>query len=553
MTSSFQTQKVIEALYDYKAQSPGELSFNVGSIFYVTKIENDDWYNVRDPQKLNKSGVVPIAYFKDITPARKESSASLLTTKDEEENLPFEANKRQSLTTLYGVVLYDFDPQHHDELEVTEGENIIICAHHDFEWFIAKPINRLGGPGLVPVNFISIINLKTKLPSVIDAKREILDSKLPTVQEWKTYNANYQASAKAIKANTQTPYYSQQQQQQQHQNQHQHQYQHQHQNQHQQQQQRPPQNYQYQQHQYQQQYSPQPSLDRSNSSKTNSTNIYELQAIYVLEAVIQEKYFVKDYPEGKAGKYYYSILTKLSNNSIRLINRSYDDFFELQAYLKQAFPREANEANRILPTIPGPLPIISDNIAEKRKDDLNDYLLKLLSLNEYISKCNLIVSFFNFKNDRDKELSSMSRLSQHQKERNSQYENNKNFNQLSRGFSNLSVQKPPSHQHQDSYQDSYQETITDHNINESTLTSSPKIKIKFYYKDDIFALQLAYNITVKNLRKLITERIDNSDFRLFPKSSRNVDETQFDPNDEVLTDDELKIKCLVEKGKILIV
>ena len=39
------------------------------------------------------------------------------------------------------------------------NENLIICAHHDYEWFIAKPINRLGGPGLVPVSYVKIIDL----------------------------------------------------------------------------------------------------------------------------------------------------------------------------------------------------------------------------------------------------------------------------------------------------------------------------------------------------------------------------------------------------------
>ena len=61
--------------------------------------------------------------------------------------------------TLYAVTLYEFKAERDDELDIMPNENLIICAHHDYEWFIAKPINRLGGPGLVPVSYVKIIDL----------------------------------------------------------------------------------------------------------------------------------------------------------------------------------------------------------------------------------------------------------------------------------------------------------------------------------------------------------------------------------------------------------
>ena len=49
---------------------------------------------------------------------------------------------------VYGVVVYDFKAERPDELDAKEGEAIIVIAQSNPEWFVAKPITRLGGPGL---------------------------------------------------------------------------------------------------------------------------------------------------------------------------------------------------------------------------------------------------------------------------------------------------------------------------------------------------------------------------------------------------------------------
>ena len=62
---------------------------------------------------------------------------------------------------VYGVVMYDFKAERPDELEAKEGEAIIVIAQSNPEWFVAKPITRLGGPGLIPVAFIEIRDMTT--------------------------------------------------------------------------------------------------------------------------------------------------------------------------------------------------------------------------------------------------------------------------------------------------------------------------------------------------------------------------------------------------------
>ena len=47
---------------------------------------------------------------------------------------------------VYGIVQYDFNAERPDELEAKAGEAIIVIAQSNPEWFVAKPIGRLGAP-----------------------------------------------------------------------------------------------------------------------------------------------------------------------------------------------------------------------------------------------------------------------------------------------------------------------------------------------------------------------------------------------------------------------
>jgi bud emergence protein 1 len=68
---------------------------------------------------------------------------------------------------VYGIVSYDFVAERPDELDAKEGEAIIVIAQSNPEWFVAKPITRLGGPGLIPVSFIEIRDMTTGKPWTI--------------------------------------------------------------------------------------------------------------------------------------------------------------------------------------------------------------------------------------------------------------------------------------------------------------------------------------------------------------------------------------------------
>lgn len=95
---------------------------------------------------------------------------------------------------VYGIVQYDFSAERPDELEAKAGEAIIVIAQSNPEWFVAKPIGRLGGPGLIPVSFIEIRDMSTG-QAVPDVQGAVTRAGVPKVEEWKKMAADYKNSS----------------------------------------------------------------------------------------------------------------------------------------------------------------------------------------------------------------------------------------------------------------------------------------------------------------------------------------------------------------------
>jgi hypothetical protein len=74
--------------------------------------------------------------------------------------------------------MYDFPAGRPDELEAKKGETINVVAQWDSDWLMAKPVERFGGPGLIPVLFIEIKDISTGKP-VPDAQEAIRRAGLP--------------------------------------------------------------------------------------------------------------------------------------------------------------------------------------------------------------------------------------------------------------------------------------------------------------------------------------------------------------------------------------
>ena len=393
---------MIKALYDYNAPSEPNiyLSFSAGDFLHVISRENDaDWYEACNPLK-NERGLVPVKYFDEVGKTVRDSgdsSASGVPTHDSgyaeaghnsmrsagrtsgavnggsggghemsgamPAQMPghHRASKSvgRSMGGVYGIVSYDFQAERPDELDAKEGEPIIVIAQSNPEWFVAKPITRLGGPGLIPVSFIEIRDMSTG-KAVDDTAAAIAAAGIPRVEEWKKMAAEYKNTS--IPLGTVSAGVQEAQQ----------------------------------------------GMDRmslnggqqqqnggyGHSRQPSNTYTYQQQQQQNLYAPVRAsvpKYIFAD------EKFHFIVECRLSNGTHWDLSRIYEDFYELQINLINAFPEEAGQVpgkQRILPYMPGPVKFVTDNISEGRRANLDEYLRDLLRLKQEITCSSLVRNFF---------------------------------------------------------------------------------------------------------------------------------------------------------------
>ncbi|KAI0189300.1 SH3 domain-containing protein [Xylaria flabelliformis] len=389
-------KKVIRALYDYEAQSTQELSFSRGDFFHVIGREEDtDWYEACNPALPDARGLVPVSFFQALGRTERDSGQSdsgpKLPTKKEDHDSGFsESNtvpptpalsQRSSKSIgktgamVYGIVMYDFTAERPDELEAKAGEAIIVIAQSNPEWFVAKPIGRLGGPGLIPVSFVEIRDMATDT-AVSNAQDAVKRAGVPRVEEWKKMAADYKNSSITLgKFEGGGPPGQQQpleqgmerlslQQQLNRQSQQQN-------------------------ASFQQQGGPLQS--QRNTLQQNPIGHKPMSQLYApISARIPRYCFAED-------KYWFVIEAALEDGRHWELSRYYEDFYDFQIALLTEFPAEAGNTGtqkRTLPYMPGPVNYVTDAITEGRLHNLDQYVKNLLGQPAYISKCNLVKQFF---------------------------------------------------------------------------------------------------------------------------------------------------------------
>lgn len=225
--SSFERVQVIKALYDYQPE-PGniqELPFSKGDFFHVISREDDsDWYEACNPLIPTARGLVPVSFFEVVGKTQRDSSGSVdLGNKKEPHDSGFADRATSSGSEfgsgssksyqshpafprismmgkagggamVYGIVQYDFQAERPDELDARSGEAIIVIAQSNPEWFVAKPIGRLGGPGLIPVSFVELRDMQSG-QAVTDPLEAVRRAGVPKVEEWKKMTAEYKNSS----------------------------------------------------------------------------------------------------------------------------------------------------------------------------------------------------------------------------------------------------------------------------------------------------------------------------------------------------------------------
>ena len=197
----------------------------------ISREDDTDWYEACNPLRLEARGLVPVSYFEIIGKTERQSGGSVASgasnvigshpdsgyseqaSHNRNQNsiskrtppggggggnghirLPSMGRSSGTGAMVYGIVQYDFNAERPDELEAKQGEAIIVIAQSNPEWFVAKPIGRLGGPGLIPVSFIEIRDMSTG-QAVPNAQDAVTRAGVPKVEEWKKMAADYKNSS----------------------------------------------------------------------------------------------------------------------------------------------------------------------------------------------------------------------------------------------------------------------------------------------------------------------------------------------------------------------
>ncbi|ODQ51554.1 hypothetical protein SAICODRAFT_8850 [Saitoella complicata NRRL Y-17804] len=354
-------KKVIRALYDYTPQSTQELGFKKGDFFHVIGNENDaDWYEACNPA-TDTRGFVPVPYFEVLGKTDGRRSGPLQAppgARDSDSGFREDGNaakQRYSSTSsttkmapLYGIVQYDFAAERPDELDAKAGEAIIVIAQSNHEWFVAKPIGRLGGPGLIPVSFIEIRDVTTGQP-IENVEELVSRAGVPRVEEWKKMTAEYKEKSIPLGSFN----FSNQNQN------------------------RPPTG-----------SSIQGSQNSAQDSRPTSAKA-EVASLPVVGAKVERYMF-------DGSRYWFLIKAEMEDGRHRNLCRYYEDFHDFQLSLLEGFPTEAgkNGDERILPFMPGPLSFVDDSISSQRQADLDVYVQELCRLPRYILQGDIIKTFF---------------------------------------------------------------------------------------------------------------------------------------------------------------
>jgi len=490
--------------------------------------------------------MVPVPYFESFGKTRPISNNNLKSSpsfkKLSTDSVPNSLSSRSSSShTLYAVVLYQFKAERSDELDVNIGENIILCAHHNYEWFIAKPIDRLGGPGLVPVSYVSVINILTGNSTGNDVMDDINNANLPTVDDWKNRNARYKASSIPL-GNVEENSISNN-------------------------------------------HNSSISIggggngggsgsgniinggtrDSRSQSKSLSQFTFENETQvdsslpFIMDASV-DSFRVDN------GRYWFHVNAELSNGEIRSLCRYYEDFYDFQIKLLEFFPNEAGRSSsansnqkRILPFIPGPLTYVTDKITKKRQVDLNDYVKDLIQLPQYISQSNYVKKLFDIRHEYDhlidSDYDSIAQQHHHQLHHQNNFIQQPNRALSQSGYDeedpNSTIVKDESVKTLNAIDGSTKSVGQIQTT--STLTAAP-VKLKFYYKDDIFALLINNDVLLDELREKIRHRIydnddDNftsNDFKIFIKSNNDEPVKEITTNDDVSNVLKNKLKIIID-------
>ncbi|KAG6918225.1 hypothetical protein DXG01_015818 [Tephrocybe rancida] len=388
-------QKVIRALSAYRPQAPQELPFQKGDFFYVLKdVENQGvWYEAHNPI-TGARGLVPRSMFEEFNknsqPSRTSQAGPNMSRSNPTSPVISPAMPPGPKTQVfYAVVLHDFVAERADELDAKAGDSITVVAQSNREWFVAKPIGRLGRPGLIPVSFVEIHDPGTGKP-VPDVNALMDRGDLPKVEDWKRAMYNYKQNSIALgvidspspmrDSIPSSPYI-------------------------------PHNSYSPKEHippPVQEELPPPPVYTPPEQPAATVAETTEALPAGILLAadVVSFHYEMEEYwfridaifqPFAQPGQ-------RLPPAKQLILFRVYNDFYDFQVSLLDTYPREAGRQPpypRMLPYMPGPAENVDDTLTASRRSELDEYVHSLCNLSKsgakYIVESSVIRDFLALK------------------------------------------------------------------------------------------------------------------------------------------------------------
>lgn len=294
----------------------------------------------------------------------------------------------QKHVAFFAIVQYDFSAERPDELDAKAGEAISVVAQSNREWFVAKPIGRLGGPGLIPVSFVELREPQSGRKMTEAEVNECMDKgTLPKVEVWKKAALEYKQSSIPLGVIDPTPPSA---------------------------------------------FSPVNVYPKRDPRSETSGGLYDeslpldpttQQDEDILPPGLPVQAAIPSFHQ-ESGDYWFRLDVRYQPDPqggfegtapqpiTMVLYRNYDDFYAFQLDLLDTWPVEAGrekrdpngppltEADRILPYMPGPVDSVDEAVTVERRADLDIYVRELVALAisaDYILRCDLVRRFFSQK------------------------------------------------------------------------------------------------------------------------------------------------------------
>lgn len=203
----------------------------------LSREDSEDWYEACNPAIPDARGLVPAKFFEKLGKSQRDresgksdrsigsgkepahdsgySDGPVITSPISQQQLPISPQQSIGMKSpasarlssggkrTMGSVLARLDhafeadnsrPEH-DEISRDVGDMVLIVAVSTPEWVVAKPAGpKGGGHGLLPLAFVSLLDMRTHQPLSGDPLEIIQREMVPPVDVWKTATAAYKNS-----------------------------------------------------------------------------------------------------------------------------------------------------------------------------------------------------------------------------------------------------------------------------------------------------------------------------------------------------------------------